>query len=59
VMRKSLERKNFPAFTVTRGAGQFYKVCVGPYSDAESAAKVKDKLRAEGFEAIVKHWSPD
>jgi cell division septation protein DedD len=59
VMRKSLQEKNFPVFAVRRGTDRFYKVCVGPYGDADAAAKVKGELEAQGFKAIVKHWSPD
>ncbi|MGA7622516.1 MAG: SPOR domain-containing protein [Candidatus Acidiferrales bacterium] len=59
VMRKSLEQKNFPAFAVRSGTDRFYRVCVGPYANADSAEKIKDELEAQGFKAIVKHWSPD
>jgi cell division septation protein DedD len=59
VMRTTLAQKNFPVFAVRRGSDRFYKVCVGPYADADTAAKVKDQLETQGFKAIVKQWSPD
>jgi len=58
-LRRSLEQENFPAFVFRRSTGRFYRVAVGPYGDADAAARVKDKLEGLGFEAIVKRWSPE
>ena len=57
-LAKNLQEKNFPAFVFKRGASPFYCVAVGAYSDPDSAVKVKDQLKAQGFQAILKHWSP-
>jgi hypothetical protein len=58
-MRKSLEQKNFPAFVFRRSEGRFYLVAVGPYANADAAARTKDKLKALGFQSILKRWSPE
>jgi len=58
-LRRSLEQNNFPAFVFRRSTGRFYRVAVGPYGDADTAARVKDKLKGLGFEAILKRWSPE
>jgi len=57
-LAKSLQKRNFPAFVFKRGANPFYRVAVGAYSDSDSAVRVKDQLKAQGFQAILKHWSP-
>lgn len=57
-LAKTLQKRNFPAFVFKRGANPFYRVAVGAYSDPDSAVRVKDQLKAQGFEAILKHWSP-
>lgn len=57
-LAKTLQKRNFPAFVFKRGANPFYRVAVGAYSDPDSAVRVKDQLKAQGFQAILKHWSP-
>jgi sporulation related protein/PilZ domain-containing protein len=52
----SLNQKDFPAFVVKDTHGPFYRVEVGPYSDADSARRDKSDLVKEGFESILKHW---
>jgi hypothetical protein len=59
LLRESLEQKNFPAFVFKRETGRFYRVAVGPYNDADAAVRVKDQLKQEGFDAIIKLWSPN
>jgi len=54
----SLKKKNFPAFSYQRGANDFYRVVVGPYRDAESAATIQEELRKQGLTAIRKQWNP-
>jgi cell division septation protein DedD len=57
-LAKTLQKRNFPAFVFRRGANPFYRVAVGAYSDPDSAGRVKDELKAQGFKSILKHWSP-
>ncbi len=57
-LAKTLQKRNFPAFVFKRGANAFYRVAVGAYSDPDSADRVKDELKAQGFKSILKHWSP-
>ncbi|HVS74876.1 MAG TPA: SPOR domain-containing protein [Candidatus Acidoferrales bacterium] len=51
----TLQQKKFPAFVATPGADKFYRVQVGPFADAQSAAAAKKGLENAGFKAIVKH----
>jgi cell division septation protein DedD len=51
----TLQQKNFPAFVASPGADKFYRVQVGPFADAKSAAAAKKGLEDAGFKAIVKH----
>jgi hypothetical protein len=57
-LAKTLQARNFPAFVFKRGSNPFYRVAVGAYGDPDSAATVKEQLKAQGFQAILKHWSP-
>jgi len=59
ILRESLEQKNFPAFVFKRSTNRFYRVAVGPYSDADTAVRIKDQLEGKGFEAIIRPWSPE
>src|SRR5713226_1357842 len=59
ILRESLEERDFPAFVFKRSIGRFYRVAVGPYSDADTAVRIKDQLEGEGFEAIIRRWSPE
>jgi sporulation related protein/PilZ domain-containing protein len=52
----SLNQKDFPAFVVKDTHGPFYRVEVGPYSDADSARRDKSDLVRRGFEPILKGW---
>jgi hypothetical protein len=58
ILARSLRQKNFPTFVSKHGADRFYRVFVGPYSDADSALKVKEELGKQGFEAIRTKWVP-
>jgi hypothetical protein len=58
-LRESLGQKGFPAFVFRHGRGRLYRVAVGPYGDADTAANVKEQLEGQGFEAIVNRWAPE
>jgi hypothetical protein len=49
-----LRQKGFPVYVFKPAAENFYRVLAGPYGDADSAAKVQEELRKQGFEAIRK-----
>jgi DedD protein len=53
-MADALQQKKFPAFVLTPTADSFFRVQVGPYADAESAALAKHALEHKGFKPIVK-----
>jgi hypothetical protein len=57
-LAKALQKKNFPAFVFQRGTDPFYRVAVGVYGDPDSAARAKQELKSQGFQSILKHWSP-
>lgn len=54
-----LRQRNFPVFVFKRGPGPFYRVAVGVYGDADSAARVKDELEKQNFKADLRHWVPE
>jgi cell division septation protein DedD len=53
-MAQELQQKKFPSFVLAPGADHFYRVQVGPYTDAKSADKARAALEKEGFKPIVK-----
>lgn len=58
-LSETLQRNDFPAFVFKRSNDRFYKVAVGPFADADSAAEVKRKLEKQGFQANLRRWSPE
>ena len=55
----TLHQKNFPAFVFKHNADSLYRVAVGPFPDANSAAKTKSELERQGFKPILKNWTPE
>ncbi|HZP33549.1 MAG TPA: SPOR domain-containing protein [Candidatus Acidoferrales bacterium] len=53
-LAQALQQKKFPAFVLPPGADRYYRVQVGPYSDAKSADLAKHKLESQGFKAIIR-----
>jgi DedD protein len=51
----ALQQKRFPAFVLTPGPGNLYRVQVGPFADKQSSEVAKRSLEREGFKAIIKH----
>lgn len=58
-LAETLHQRNFPVFVFRRGADPFYRVAIGVYGDADSAARVKDELERQGFKAILRRWPPE
>ncbi len=58
-LAEALRRRNLQAFVFKRGTDRFYIVAVGPFSDADSTVTVKKELEKQGFQAILRHWSPE
>jgi cell division septation protein DedD len=51
----ALQQKQFPAFVLTPDtAGGFFRVQVGPYTNAKAADSARKALEREGFKSIVK-----
>ncbi len=59
LLAQDLQQRNFPAFVFKRGTDRFYRVAVGPYSDAHSTVRAKKELKRHGFKAILRRWSPE
>jgi septal ring-binding cell division protein DamX len=57
-LAESLQQHDFPAFVSRRGPDRFYRVVVGPYSDLDSALRVKEQLKKAGFDAFRTPWDP-
>jgi cell division septation protein DedD len=53
-LAQALQQKKFPAFVLTPGDDHFYRVQVGPYGDAQSAAAARHALESQGFKSIIK-----
>jgi len=53
-LAQALDQKKFPAFVLTPGSDRFYRVQVGPYVDAQSAATARKKLEDQGFKTIAR-----
>ena len=58
-LAEALRQKNLPALMFRRGTNRFYIVAVGPYSDADSTVTIKKELERQGFQAILRPWSPE
>jgi hypothetical protein len=58
-LAQDLQRKNFPAFVFRRGNDRFYRVAVGPYSEVDSPARVKDDLKKDGLKSFLRPWVPE
>jgi cell division protein FtsN len=53
-MAEELREKDFPAFVLNATTDRYYRVQVGPYSDAPSATAARRKLESHGFKPIVR-----
>jgi cell division septation protein DedD len=53
-LAQALQQKRFPAFVLPPASDRFYRVQVGPYSDAKSANLARQKLESQGFKAIAR-----
>ena len=53
-LAQALQQKKFPAFVLPPGADRYYRVQVGPYTDAHSADLARQKLESQGFKAITR-----
>jgi DedD protein len=53
-LAQALQQKRFPAFVLPPGSGRYYRVQVGPYTDAKSAKLARQKLESQGFKAITR-----
>jgi cell division septation protein DedD len=58
-MAQGLRKKKFPAVVFRHGSDRLYRVAVGPYSDADSTAKVKEQLEKEGFKPLLQRWAKE
>jgi hypothetical protein len=59
LLAHDLHQRNFPAFVFKRGTDRYYRVAVGPYSNAHSTVRAKKELKRQGFKGILRRWSPE
>jgi hypothetical protein len=55
-LAESLTQRSFPTFVLQYRANRFYRVFIGPYSDADSAMRVREELKRQGVKAIPTKW---
>jgi cell division septation protein DedD len=53
-LAQALQQKKFPAFVLPPDADHFYRVQVGPYTDAKAANAARQRLDKQGFKYIIK-----
>jgi cell division septation protein DedD len=53
-LAQALQQKKFPAFVLPPGSDRYYRVQVGPFTDAKSANLARQKLESQGFKAIAR-----
>jgi cell division septation protein DedD len=53
-LAQALQEKKFPAIVTTPSTDKYYRVQVGPYADAKSAAFARKELEKQGFKSIVR-----
>ncbi len=50
----ALRKKSYPVFLASTTGDSFYRVQVGPFPDQNEARAMKDRLAADGYNAILK-----
>jgi hypothetical protein len=50
----SLRKKGFPAFVSHYEADRFYRVIMGPYDGLGAASRIKDELKKQNLDAIIR-----
>jgi cell division septation protein DedD len=53
-LAQALQEKKFPAIVTTPSTDKYYRVQIGPYPDAKSAAAARRELEKQGFKSIVR-----
>jgi cell division septation protein DedD len=53
-LAQALQQKKFPAYVLPPDADHYYRVQVGPYTDAKAANTARQRLDKAGFKYIVK-----
>lgn len=53
-LKAALEKKQYPVFVVDNSQSHLFHVQVGPFSDQKDAEAIKNKLAADGYNAILK-----
>jgi cell division septation protein DedD len=53
-LAQALQQKKFPAYVLPPDADHYYRVQVGPYTDAKAANAARQRLNKAGFKYIVK-----
>jgi cell division septation protein DedD len=53
-LKAALEKKQYPVFVVDNSQSHLFHVQVGPFSEQKDAEAIKNKLAADGYNAILK-----
>jgi cell division septation protein DedD len=53
-LKAALEKKQYPVFVVDNSASHLFHVQVGPFAEQRDAEAMKNKLAADGYNAILK-----
>ena len=53
-MAQALQQRKFSAFIVPPSADKYYRVQVGPFATAQTAAAAQQQLESQGFKSIIK-----
>lgn len=57
-LSSALQKRNFPAFVYQRGSDRLHRIGVGPFATKDLAAKAQRDLKAQGYNSLLKPWSP-
>src|SRR6185312_11999661 len=55
ILASALRRKQYPVFIASATADALFHVQVGPFSTQQDAESTRNRLSADGYNAIVKH----
>jgi cell division septation protein DedD len=55
----SLRERGFPAFVSHKRTDRFYRVMIGPYDGVGAASRIKERLKKQNLEAIIRRQRAD
>ena len=55
ILATALRKKQYPVFIASATADALFHVLVGPFTTQQDAETMRNRLSADGYNAIVKH----